>query len=307
MTRLRAFSPFRPFRAARTPVQLAPGRNRHPCFILDRWTLHDKPSIRPQPVTRCLPHPLATARAPQVYGISRIMMHVTTSILSLDMYDVFYYGFGTGLAATLVFGAGAAYLAKQLTISSRVAVNKALAKVQASPAVTAALGTNIRLGMLRSYVTHTGHVSLASKKSFAWVEPRALFLFEVNGEKGDAFVHGEAVKHKGKYAFNVLAVDTLARKGGPAPQLVILKGDAQKLKRKGYLRGFLQTDRAMFIEQTAVEDDDARVAAQADLQPEEDVPPAAGAASSAAAGANAAAAAGGGAAGPSSSSSSQMR
>jgi hypothetical protein len=201
-----------------------------------------------------------------VYGLSRTMVYVTSSILSLDMYDLFYAGFWTGIVGAAVFGAGGLYLWRIGSISPRVALRRALSKVQTSSRAREALGGNIQPGTLKAYTVYNGHLSLAKK--LAWVEPRTQLLFHVRGDSGEGMVTAEAVKHKGSLIFNLIALDTMAKAGKPS-QLLLLKGSEDRLHVQGQLRGFLQTDRASFIQQDKVEDDDARVSEQETLPTED--------------------------------------
>ena len=86
-------------------------------------------------------------------------------------------------------------------------------------------------------------------------------LFQVVGDRGEGMVTVEAVKHRGGLVVNLLCVDTLASPGRPS-QLVLVTGSADKLGVRGTLRGFLQTERAQYIPQVAVQTDDDRLAEQ---------------------------------------------
>lgn len=214
----------------------------------------------------------ARAYAPQIfgvgagiivlYGVSDIIYWITTTILSLDMYDVFYMGFSTGSLSVLLLAGTAFGLYRRARIQPERALRLALGKVQRSPAVTAVLGTNVREGALRAYSRVHGHVAVSRNRRLAWVEPRSQFLFQVAGDKGDAFVSGEAVKHNGRVILSLLAVDTPSH-------TVLLVGDEDKLSVRGSLRGFLQVQRAQYIQQTRQEDDDARVREQEEVLPDD--------------------------------------
>lgn len=193
-----------------------------------------------------------------LYGVSDIIYWITTTILGLDMYDVFYYGFYTGSACVLLLSTTSFALYRRARIQPERAVKLALAKVQRSGAVAGLLGGNVKQGALTATSRSIGHVSVSKSRRLAWVEPRAQFLFQVVGDAGDGFVSGEAVKHNGRTVLSLLALDT-------RDSTILLVGEEEKLSVKGSLRGFLQVQRAQYIEQSTQEDDDARVEEQADL------------------------------------------
>lgn len=203
-----------------------------------------------------------------VYGLSKMMVYITTSLLSLDMYDVFYYGMATGVVGALTAAAGGLYLWNISAISTRAAFRRTMALVQNSAVATRALGTNIRSGELRAFRVFSGHLSLASK--MAWVEPRAQLMIQVSGDKGEGVVSAEAVKHKGRVVLNLVALDVLG-KGGNPPELHILQGSEEKLHVRGLLRGFMQLERAQYVAQDKVEDDNTRLVEQERL-PSDDAP-----------------------------------
>jgi hypothetical protein len=78
----------------------------------------------------------------------------------------------------------------------------------------------------------------------SWVEPRAQLLFHVSGDKGEAMVTAEVVKHRGGVVFNLLALDLPATASRPA-EVLLLQGDRSKLEVRGTLRGFLQQTQQM--------------------------------------------------------------
>jgi len=204
----------------------------------------------------------AGAAAVVVYGLSKTMIYVTSTVLSLDMYSVFYAGFWTGVASAALFGAGALYASRAASISHRATLKLALVEVAASPDVRARLGGNLKPAALQAARLHGGHLSVT--KRMAWVEPRAQLLFHVVGDAGEGMVTAEAVKHKGVTQLTLLAVDTLATPTRPS-ELLLLKGSEDKLHVAGTLRGFLQGERATYVSQDVLEDDDVRLREQAGL------------------------------------------
>lgn len=227
-----------------------------------------------------------------LYFLPALASHPTSffvpllSSLQLDMYDVFRYGFVTGALCVGAVGGGAFWLRRVTRISPEKAFKKALARVQSNPAAQKALGSpTLKSGQLRAYTLQAGHVSFGKK--MAWVEPRAQLLFQVVGEVSgkEGMVTAEAVQHKNGIVLNLLALDVLGSQGSPA-QLLLLKGSEDKLHVRGTLRGFLQTERAAFIQQDQEEDDDKKVEEQETLPTEEEEERQAQAAATAAASAN---------------------
>ena len=160
-----------------------------------------------------------------------------------------------------------------MSINPRKAMALALTRVQASPLVASAMGVEgraLRFGDIRAYNVHMGHVSLASSR-VAWVEPRVLFLFQLVAENGaTAMVSGEALKYHtvagrgaGEIRFTLLSVDVASQPARAAPQqLLLLEGSEDKMHRKFLLRGLLQGERVLYMDQGREEDDDVRVAEQ---------------------------------------------
>jgi len=73
-------------------------------------------------------------------------------------------------------------------------------------------------------------------------------LFSVEGNKGSGLVSLEAQKNAGgSYEFTLLTLDTLASAKSPS-KLVLVDGSEERLKVRGQLRGFLQTERVKFVE-----------------------------------------------------------
>lgn len=201
-----------------------------------------------------------------VYGVSKIGMSVAGGLLSLDIYTTFRYGFWTGL----IVAAGGAfsffYVGTVGRISPDKAFAKAIARVQSSRLAQEKLGMNIRPGMLKAYVHERGHFSLGRKMS--WVEPRMQMLVEVEGELGRGMVTAEAVKHKNGLVLTLCAVDTVAKPNAPA-QVLLLKGDEDRLHVRGTLRGFLQAERAAYIPQDKDALDDDRKVLEQQILPTE--------------------------------------
>ena len=179
-----------------------------------------------------------------VYGTWRVLVWSVNSFLSLDMYNVFEYGFAAGAGTMAAVGFGALRAWRLTSISPDAAFRAAMAVVDVSPAAEAALGTNIRAGVLKAYTASPAHVQ--ARRGLAWVEPRIQLLFQVVGELGTAMVTAEAVLHRGALAFTVVAIDVLPT-ATQAARVIVLLGSEDKLHVRGTLRGFLQTERAAHI------------------------------------------------------------
>jgi hypothetical protein len=196
------------------------------------------------------------------YGISSASVHVATTLLELDMKQVFYAGFLTGVLTSAALGAGAFRLYRTITIAPDAVYRAALQKLARNSVIRGEIGSQLRSGHLKAYVAHPGHLSM--DKKFGWVEPRLQMLFQVVGDKGEGIATAEAVKHKSGIVFSLLTVDTLARPGNPS-SLILVAGKEEKLHVRGTLRGFLQTERAQYVEQDRTERDDDRMAEQEEL------------------------------------------
>ncbi len=213
-----------------------------------------------------------------MWGVSSAAVHVATVLLELDMKQVFYIGFLTGVATSAGFVAGGWRAYRAITIAPDAVYRAALHKLQRNAVVRAELGNNLRPGHLKAYVVHPGHFSI--DKRFGWVEPRVQMLFQVSGDKqlppsgaghgasgAEGMVTCEAVKHRGQLAFSVIALDTLAAPGKPSV-LILVAGKEEKLHVRGTLRGFLQTERAQYVSQDVTERDEDRLNEQEEVVPE---------------------------------------
>lgn len=222
---------------------------------------------------RYYPHILATCGGVVViYGLSRLAISSMSLVLGMDLYHAFYIGLGSGLSVALVLGGSAVYVYRMVTINPEVAYKRALARVQGSTFIRAYLGNTIKPGVLKAHNYMPGH--LASGKSvgkLTWVEPRVQMLFQVTGEKGEAMVTAEAVKHNGGLVFNLLAIDSPAKGDKPA-EILLLQGEQSRLEVQGALRGFLQLPQSSFalIPQNRKQSDEDLVHEQEALPTEEE-------------------------------------
>lgn len=204
-----------------------------------------------------------------LYGISSAAVHVATVLLELDMKQVFYIGFltGVGTSATIALVGIRAY--RHITIQPDAVYRAALHKLMRNTVVRSELGQTLRSGHLKAYTLHPGHLSM--EKKLGWVDPRVQLLFQVVGDKGEGMVTAEAVKHNGTLGFTLLAVDTLPTITKPKSVLVLVAGKEEKLHVRGTLRGFLQTERAQYVAQDRTEHDDDRLDEQEHAAPAEPV------------------------------------
>lgn len=195
-----------------------------------------------------------------IYGLSTAAYYVTSTLLHLDMQQVFRLGLFTGLAGGCMIAGGLVTGYRAMTISTQTVHKMALAKLAKSAQVRSLLGTGIASGQLRAYTLYPGHLSVGGKK-LGWVEPRAEMLFQVVGDRGEGMATVQAVRHNGRVVLNLVALDTLATPGKPS-QLVLVHGSEDKLHVRGTLRGFLQSERAQYIPQDRTVSDDDRLKEQ---------------------------------------------
>lgn len=198
-----------------------------------------------------------------LYGISSASVHIATVLLELDMKQVFYMGFLTGVGTALGLGLIGLRFYRNITIQPDTVYRHALYKLARNSVIRGELGTQIRSGSLKAYVIQPGHITM--DKGIRWVEPRIQMLFQVVGDKNEGMATCEAVKHKGALAFSVLALDTLAKPNKPSI-LILVAGKEEKLHVRGTLRGFLQTERAQYVVQDRSENDDDLIAEQSTLE-----------------------------------------
>jgi hypothetical protein len=204
-----------------------------------------------------------------LYGISSASVHIATTLLELDMKQVFYGGFLTGVVTCGALGIAAVRAYRGMSISPDAVYRAALTKLSRNAVVREHIGGQVRSGHLKAYTVHPGHLSSGGTGTrFGWVEPRVQMLFQVVGDRGEGMATCEAVKHRGTVSFSVLALDTLARPGAKST-LILVAGREDKLHVRGTLRGFLQTERAQYVEQDKTEADEDRLAEQDGLAPGE--------------------------------------
>ena len=193
-----------------------------------------------------------------LYVISSVSLHIATTLLEIDMKHVFYVGFLTGVGTMGSLSFLIFRTRTNNTINPEAVVYAAIHALQRNSEVRNALGSSLKVGTLKGYTVTNAHFAVSK---FGWVDPRVKMLFQVNGSNGkEGFATCEAVKHQGKIQFSLLALDLLDTK-----QLLLVEGKEEKLHIKGILRGFLQTERAQFVEQDKVVSDVELLSEQTEL------------------------------------------
>ena len=151
--------------------------------------------------------------------------------------------------------ASAGYFAMQrITIRPEYVFRLALHRLRNSQAVVDAVGKPVSGGSLRAYTIREGHYAFNAINRMGWVNPRVQMLFSVQGSKQDAMVSLEAEKTGNSTEFTLLSVDILGHHADVPPMLV--EGLEDRLKVRGQLRGFLQSERVRYIEQSQPSRDD---------------------------------------------------
>lgn len=186
-----------------------------------------------------------------IYSMSRL----ASWTMGLSLTDAASLGFGAGFMAA---GSSAAIIwaiSSALRIRPDRVFRHALRKVQAHEATQAMLGLHISAGNLRAYTLRQGYLSLCPTTSRpVWVEPRVQMLFQVQGDFAKGMVTVEAKKHfPNRLEYALVTVDPL----GPKGHMQLVEGDAERLHVRGQLREFLQSERVEYIDQTAVDEDEA--------------------------------------------------
>jgi hypothetical protein len=178
-----------------------------------------------------------TAAVVTVYGVSRLVYFVTSSLLTLDFEDVFEIGFFTGLGLSGAVAATSFYLSRYVLISPSRTLNAVRNYIKSKN--ISSLSTN---SPLFAYNVSYGHLSM-NTAGLKWVEPRCKLLFKTD----DSFVTAEAVRHDGKIVLTLLVLDSTVS-ATSEPTIVI--GNQLQLEVKGCLRGLLQEKKVNVIPQS---------------------------------------------------------
>lgn len=190
-----------------------------------------------------------------VYGVSRVVITLASTLLNLTLTQAVSIGFGAGVV-TAAGVASAAYFAMQrITIRPEYVFRLALHRLRNSQSVVDAVGKPVQGGNLRAYTIREGHYAFNAINRIGWVNPRVQMLFSVQGPKQQAMVSLEAEKMGNTTEFTLLSVDVLGHHADAPPLLV--EGLEDRLKVRGQLRGFLQSERVRYIEQSKPSSEDA--------------------------------------------------
>ena len=138
--------------------------------------------------------------------------------------------------------------ARRFSIRPELVFRTAFHKLKNSQVVVDAIGAPVKAGALRAYTIQQGHMAFCADNSLKWVSPRVQMLFALEGSQHSAMVSLEAETVNGALNFTLLTVDVLGAKQN-APPLVV-EGLQDRLEVRGQLRGFLQSERVRYIEQT---------------------------------------------------------
>ena len=202
-----------------------------------------------------------------LYGIGSVSLHVATTLLQIDMEQVFKVGFFTGVGTVSLLAALALRALRANSLRPDTVVRAALYALQRNGAVAGELGAGaLRAGELVAYNVRDAHFAV---NKLGWVEPRVSALFQVVGERGEGMVTVEAVKHKGSLQFMLIALDVPETREREA-RLLLVAGKEERLQVRGSLRGFLQVERARFVPQNRALRDEDLIAEQAALPVSED-------------------------------------
>ena len=202
-----------------------------------------------------------------LYGIGSVSLHVATTLLQIDMEQVFKVGFFTGVGTVTLLAALALRALRANSLRPDTVMRAALYALQRNGAVAEELGAGaLRAGELAAYNVRDAHFAV---NKLGWVEPRVSALFQVVGERGEGMVTVEAVKHKGGLQFMLIALDVPETREREA-RLLLVAGKEERLHVRGSLRGFLQAERARFVPQDRALRDEDLIAEQAALPTSED-------------------------------------
>lgn len=186
-----------------------------------------------------------------VYGVSKTVLYITHTFMSVNFSTVAYISFIAGFGAAAFCGALFASGYRMVTIRPEPVFRAALSAVKANPEARQLLGSSIRAGQLRAYVLRTGTFGLDSEtRKLTWLRPRVQMLFQVVGSEREGMACVEGTRKLGslrKVHVNMLTLDVLRSDGDST--MVLVTGSPERLKVRGQLRGFLQTERVKYISQ----------------------------------------------------------
>ncbi|KAA0170395.1 hypothetical protein FNF27_06652 [Cafeteria roenbergensis] len=183
-----------------------------------------------------------------VYGVSKVIVSLTSTLLNVTLTQAVTIGFGGGILTAAGIAAGAYAVSGRFSIRPELVFRTAFHKLKNSQVVVDAIGAPVKAGALRAYTIQQGHMAFCADNSLKWVSPRVQMLFALEGSQHSAMVSLEAETVNGALNFTLLTVDVLGAKQN-APPLVV-EGLQDRLEVRGQLRGFLQSERVRYIEQT---------------------------------------------------------
>lgn len=186
-----------------------------------------------------------------VYGVSKMVMTLTSSLLSMNFTTVGIIGFGAGFVSAGLCAAAGLSAWQYLHIRPEVVHQLALKKLQQHPELLGLLGGEVlRSGALRAYTLRSGHLGYDTNNKLRWLEPRLQMLFQVQGSDADrvGMVTIEAEKVRGTHQFSLVCVDVLDRTHARSPVALLVEGSEERLHVRGQLREFLTTERVPDVE-----------------------------------------------------------
>lgn len=206
-----------------------------------------------------------------VYGLSKMLVSMASTLLNLTLTDALYVGFGAGMVGASGIIALSMLGLRRFRIRPEPVFQSALSRVRAHSSVSAALGSPVQASELRAYTIRPGHLTRATGLGLAWVHPRVQMLFAIQGPHGKGMVTCEALRKGAELDFTLIAVDVLFQSTNhqhhPHPpkqqqqqqqshhRPIIVAGTAERLEVAGQLREFLQAERVTPIRPTHAEPD----------------------------------------------------
>lgn len=183
-----------------------------------------------------------------VYGITKSVMWITSSFMHVNFSTVGFIGFAAGFLSASLCAGGAYATYRFLTIRPEFVYRKALSSIGGHEISKEVLGGTVHSGSLRAYTLRTGGVGLNSERRVAWLWPRVQMIFQVEGDVRTAMATVEAEKRYGNLELTLLTIDVMDV-ASHQTELMLLEGSKERLKVRGQLRGFLQSERVKYMDQ----------------------------------------------------------
>mmetsp|Transcript_12984 Transcript_12984/g.15759 ORF Transcript_12984/g.15759 Transcript_12984/m.15759 type:complete len:331 (+) Transcript_12984:134-1126(+) len=172
------------------------------------------------------------------YAFYRTVHYTTTSLLSINFWDMGKYSFVVGILGGVSGTLLVTRVIQSLGIRPEHVRKAALRKVVNSPDVQRIMGASITNplngGLMRAYSKDGGHFAIdKTSRSIVWKKPRIKMLFQIyGGADQQAIVCVEAVKTQTKLDFDLISVDRIT---GEAVDPVIVAGTEQRYQVRGQL------------------------------------------------------------------------